>query len=398
MSCLKERKEIMAIWTMDMDPGVIFGVDSRKRTGQKLKEYGATKVVFIYDAVMGSLGHAAEMEEIIRQAGLAVIPYEAEVGEPTYAMVNRLADFVMEQQADGIVGLGGGATMDTAKFAGRVIANGGRAEDYLGYTKSQNDLTYKTFRSIIVLPTTAGTGAEVNTAVSCITPEGKKANGRHRATLAIIDPVYTYGLPKSITANTGIDALAHAAESLCNSRAMPNPMADLIEKEAVKLVFQWLPIAYEHGDNKEAREKMCFAAMLGGYAIKLRKTTFGHAIGHRFADRYHWPHGFNCSLGLAALVRYNVTGDPESTRILAECCGVDCPPDADMTEVGKKVVEKFDALLKGVGMKNMKELGVEEEFCDFIKEDVSKDTKWTIVPNPPDFELMGKALHESYDY
>ena len=98
MSCLKERKEIMAIWTMDMDRGVIFGVDSRKRTGQKLKEYGATKVVFIYDAVMGSLGHAAEMEEIIRQAGLTVFPYEAEVGEPTYAMVNRLADFAMEKR------------------------------------------------------------------------------------------------------------------------------------------------------------------------------------------------------------------------------------------------------------------------------------------------------------
>ncbi len=388
----------MSVWTMDMDPGVVFGVDSRKKTGQKLKDYQATKVLLLYDEIMGKMGCAQELSDIIQAEGMEVVLYEAEVGEPTYAMVNRVADFAMEHQIDGIVGLGGGATMDTAKLAGRVLANGGRAEDFLGYTKSQNDFTYKTFRPIIVLPTTAGTGAEVNTAISCITPEGKKSNARHRATLAIIDPTYTYSLPKSITANTGIDALTHAAESLCNSKAMPNYMADTIEKECVKLIFKWLPIAYEDGSNKEAREWMSYAAMLGGYAIKLRKTTFGHAIGHRFANRYHWPHGFNCSLGLAALVRYNVTGDPDSTKLLAECCGVACPEGADMVEVGKQVVEKFDALQKAVGMKSMKEMGVEESFCDFIADDVSKDTKWTIVPNPPDFELMRKALHESYDY
>jgi alcohol dehydrogenase class IV len=106
----------------------------------------------------------------------------------------------------------------------------------------------------------------------------------------------------------------------------------------------------------------------------------------------------SASIGLAAVVRYNVTGDPESTRILAECCGVVCPENADMVKVGIEVVKKFDALQKVVGMKNMKELGIPEEFCDYITEQVSLDDKWKIVPNPPNFELMRKALHESYNY
>ena len=105
----------MGVWKMDMDPGVVFGIDSRKQIGDRLKDYGATKVLLIYDMVMGQLGYADELKKFTEEAGIEVVMYEAEVGEPTYAMVNRAADFAMEHKIDGIIGLGGGATMDTAK-------------------------------------------------------------------------------------------------------------------------------------------------------------------------------------------------------------------------------------------------------------------------------------------
>jgi alcohol dehydrogenase class IV len=395
-SVLRRRKCSMGNWIIDMDPGVVFGEDSRKVTGDKLKEYGATKVMLLHDEIMTSLGYTKDLSDIIREAGMEVIAYQTRLGEPKSGWVDEAARFALENKADGLVGLGGGATIDTAKFVGKLLANGGNAEDYLGYTNTSGS---KTFRPIIVLPTTSGTGAEVNTALACDNESrGRKAFTMQRATLAIIDPTYTYGLPKEVTANTGIDALTHAAESLCNSAAMPNWMADTLGKECVKLVFEWLPTAYNEPGNKDARAWMSYAAMLGGYTIKLRKTTFGHALAQPIGNTYHYPHGVCCSVGMAAVVRYNVTGDPASTRLLAGCCGVPCPEDADMIAVGNEVVKRFDGLQKAVGMKNMRELGIPKDFVNEMVDQVSKDEKWKVVPNPPDFELLRKVTHESYDY
>jgi alcohol dehydrogenase class IV len=381
---------------IDMDPGVVFGEDSRKQTGGKLKEYGAKKVMLFHDEIMTKLGFTEELKEIIKSEGPEVVTYQTELGEPKSSWIDKAAETARQNKVDSLVGLGGGATIDTAKFVGKILANGGKAEDYLGYTNTAGN---NTFRPIIVLPTTAGTGAEVNTALACDNESLKrKAFTMQRATLSIIDPTYTYGLPKEITANTGIDALTHSAESLCNSAAIPNWMADTLCKDSIKMIFKWLPIAYNEPGNKEARARMSYASMLGGYAIKLRKTTFGHALAQPIGNTYHFPHGVCCSVGMAAVVRYNVTGDPGSTRLLAGCCGVDCPGDADMIKVGNEVVKKFDALQKAVGMKNMKELGIPEDFVDYMADMVSKDEKWKVVPNPPDFDLMRKVLRESYNY
>lgn len=386
----------MGNWTIDMDPGAIFGEDSRKVTGKKMKELGATKVMLVVDDTMKTLGFAGEMEEILKEAGLEVVTYTVETREPTSTMCNVARDFALEHGIDGIVALGGGAVMDIGKMAGKLMANGGNTEDYLGYEKA--NMPYKVFKPIICLTTTSGTGAEINHGMSIFNDiTQKKGNNKHPATLAITDPYYTYNLPKTLTANTGIDALAHAVETLCNSEHIVNWMSDTLAKEAVTLIFEYLPKAYETGD-KEARAWMSYAAELAGWAIKMRKTTFGHALGHRFANRYHWPHGVCCGLCLPAVARYNVTGNPYTTRILAKCIGIDCPDDADMVEVGKQVVAKFDELYKRVGMKTIKEMGVEESFLDEIAEDIRRDTKWTVVPNPPDFDLVRKVLHESYDF
>lgn len=101
---------------------------------------------------------------------------------------------------------------------------------------------------------------------------------------------------------------------------------------------------------------------------------------------------------MAALARYNVHGDPETTRVWAPLFGIDCPTDADMAEVGQTIVEKLDALQKDIGMKSMKALGIPEDFCDIAAENISRDKKWTTVPNPPDFELLRQCMHDAWDY
>lgn len=376
----------------------LFGMDSRFQTGEKLKEYGAMRVLLLHDEAMKPLGHADELEEIIRKAGIEVCMYQMAPGEPDSDNVQLVVEFALKHKIDGIVGLGGGACMDTAKLVGKTIANGGRVVDYLGgYTAIGSGS--KRFNPIVLLSTTSGTGSEVSYGLMTKNVEtGKKIFAVHPGTLAILDPYYTIKLPKSVTAFTGIDAFCHSAECLCNSVAMPNWMADIMSIKSIELVMKYLPIAYDDGENLEARSAMSYAAMLGGYAITLRKTTFGHAIANQLSDKYHFPHGIGVSCGIAAVARYNVTGDPASTKLWAPAMGIACPENADLEQVGRQVVEKLDAMQKHIGLKNMKELGVEESFLDVIVDNVAADKKWAIVPNPPKFELVREVLKKSYDY
>ena len=385
-------------WIIHNIHNAVFGKDSRKETGNILKEYGCRKVALLYDGAMVPLGFMDEMMRIIDSAGITVVPYQAAEDEPVSSELDKFVSMCRAENIDGIVALGGGSTMDTAKLAGKVLTNGGKTVDYLGGYTALN-VGNKVFEPIIAVPTTAGTGSESCWGIMCLNEDtGIKTFARHPITRAVVDPVYCMDLPADITAYTGMDALAQCAECLVNSHSMPNLMADALAKEGLALAVKYLPIAVHEPHNEEAREKMCWSAMLSGYAITLRKTSSGHAIANQLSDVYHLPHGVGVGCGMAALARYNVHNDPEATRIWASLFGIDCPADADMVEIGQKVVDTLDALQKDIGMKNMKELGIPEEFCDIAAENIAKDKKWTIVPNPPDFEQLRLCMHDAWDY
>jgi alcohol dehydrogenase class IV len=205
-------------------------------------------------------------------------------------------------------------------------------------------------------------------------------------------------LPAYITAYTGMDALGQCAECLVNTYSMPNLMAGILSREGLAISIEYLPKAVHNPDNEKAREMMSWAAMLSGYAITLRKTSSGHAIANQISDNYNLPHGVGVSCGMAALARYNIAGDPETTRIWAPYFGVELSAYSNMQLAGEEVLKRLDALQKDIGMKNMRELGIPKDFCDYAADMISKDRKWTIVPKAPDFELLRQCLHESWDY
>lgn len=385
-------------WTIHNIHNAVFGKDSRKETGNILKEYDCKEVALLFDGALKSLGFVDEMCKIIENAGIGVAMYQAANDEPVSSELDQFVQMCRDEAIDGIVALGGGSTMDTAKLAGKVLANGGKTVDYLGGYTALN-VGSKVFEPIVAIPTTAGTGSEACWGIMCLNEDtGIKTFARHPITRAVVDPVYCMDLPADITAYTGMDALAQCAECLVNSHSMPNLMADVMAKEGLALAAKYLPIAVHEPHNEQAREMMCWSAMLSGYAITLRKTSSGHAIANQLSDAYHLPHGVGVGCGMAALVRYNVNGDPETTRIWAPLFGIDRPENADMAEVGQKIVEKMDALQKDIVMKSMKELGIPKSFCDIAAENISRDKKWTIVPNPPDFELLRQVMHAAWDY
>lgn len=385
-------------WTIHNIHDGAFGMGCRVKVADYLQEFGARNTILIYDHIMRELGYLSEMEEIIASSGAICHSYQAQGEEPTSSGVDAFVSFCREHHADAIVALGGGSTMDTAKLTGKVLANGGSVLDYLGgYTELS--VGNRVFQPIICVPTTAGTGSESCWGIMCLNEAtGIKTYTRHPVTRAVVDPYYCMKLPAYITAYTGMDALAQCAECLVNTYAMPNRMADMLSREGLAAAIEYLPRAVHDPDDETAREMMCWSAMVSGYAITLRKTSSGHAIANQISDHYHLPHGVGVSCGMAALARYNVTGDPKTTRIWAPYFGVACSEGSDMQTVGEAVVRKLDALQKDIGMQSMKALGIPESFCDEAAERISRDKKWEIVPNAPDFALLRQCLHASWDY
>lgn len=376
----------------------IFGVDSRKQAGEILKSLGGTKALLVCGPNINALGYPEELIGILKEAGIETVLYVKDEGEPTGDMVNKGVAIARAEKIDSIVALGGGSSMDTAKMIGKVLANNaGRAEDLLGGYTALNVGT-KVFSPVLLLSTTAGTGSEVSWGLMCENMDNlKKTFSVHPGTYAILDPTYYTTLPKEITATCGMDSLAHSLESLCNSVAMPHPLADMYCREGISASCKGMVAAYNDPNNIEARSYMAYAAMIGGSAITLRKTNLGHAVSNQLVDYYHFSHGVAVSVGLMAQLMYNTEKDPVSSSLIAPCMGIECPEGADLKEVGQRIYDKIYKMQKDMSVKNMKELNVPEEFCDTIAENVSKDKKWAIVPNPPDFDYLRVVLHQIWN-
>lgn len=375
-----------------------FGENARFETGRALASGGCTKALLLYDHSLVTNGFVDELIDIIQRAWIEVAIYEIPDGEPRSSQVDAIAAFFRANGCDGIAALGGGTTIDYAKMVGKVLANGGKAADHLkGYTTAYTT-GLKRFSPIVGIPTTGGTGSESCWGLMCLNEEtGKKTFAVHPCSAAVCDPVYSVTMPSYVTAFSGIDALAQCAESLCNTYAIKNSFADCLCREGTAMAYKYLPIAVKEPRNLLAREKMLEAAFYSGYVLSMRKTSIGHALANQISDAFHLPHGVGVGCGLAVQARYNVKGAPEITKVWAPLFGVDCPDGADLEAVGLEIVRRIDALEHEIGLKSMKQLGIPKDFCSIAADRISQDTKWKIVPNPPDFELMRECIFDAWD-
>ena len=232
---------------------------------------------------------------------------------PQLSGVIETVKLAHENSADGIIGIGGGSAIDTAKFAAAITLDGG---DALEYYRGERPFPEKRL-SVVAVPTTAGTGSEV-TQVSVISHSREKKTINNPAFMpcaAIVDPALTLSVPPRTTMNTGLDALAHALEGFWS--VQHQPICELMTAEAVRLILANLESAYHDGSNIEARAAMSYAATLGGLAFALPKTAASHACSYPLSEDYHLPHGEACAFTLDSLVRINA-----DARLEALCCSV----------------------------------------------------------------------------
>lgn len=312
--------------------------------------------------------------------------------EPTWQQVREGADQMLEFEPDLIIAVGGGSVMDGAKAMWVVYEHPELTELHM-ITSASPFPALRNKAHMCCIPTTSGTASEVSRSV-VITNEktGMKhgiGNMEMMPDYAICDPVLTITMPPHITAATGMDALTHAVEAYVSKRA--NVLADVLAEAAIKMIVEWLPIAYRDGHNMEARENMLVASMIAGMSFTNVSLGITHSISHTLGGHFHLPHGLLNAIVLPYVIDFNM-GDPEAKRRyekLAKLCGV--TSFASLIRDLNKTLGIPDSVGELIDDKDKYE-ALNREMSEMSKADGCTKTN----PIIPDLDEVGILLKEIY--
>ncbi|MCI9411063.1 MAG: iron-containing alcohol dehydrogenase [Eubacterium sp.] len=299
---------------------------------------------------MEKSGMLAKVEELFRDAGAQVSVIRGVEPDPSFGTVLRGAGEMLEFQPDLIVGLGGGSAMDAAK-AMWIYYEHPELKTIEEILPPNDFPKLRTKARLCCIPSTSGTASEVSRSIVISDNErGIKhgiGNMEMMPDIAICDPAVTMSMPAHITAETGMDAMTHAVEALVSQRA--NYVSDILAKQAVKDIFTYLPLAYEDGEDVEAREKMLNASMVAGLAFTNVSLGIVHSIAHTLGSFFHISHGLGDAIVLPYVIHFNEVKSAEARNIyknMAEEQKADSF-EAGIIELNKKlhIADKISALL-----------------------------------------------------
>ncbi|WP_333784771.1 iron-containing alcohol dehydrogenase [Thermocrinis sp.] len=374
---------------------IIFGRGRIKGLGEVAKRYGYRAIIITGRKSTKESGALDKALSSLKSWGAEkIIIYDKVEPNPTDKMVNEASQIVVEEKIDYIVGLGGGSALDTAKAVSIVSSNEGFAWDYVNYPEGPRLIPYLN-RPVICIPTTAGTGSEVNRYSVISNPIRKEklviSHSLNYPKVAIIDPKLCLSMSPKLTAITGVDAFMHALESLTNK--VENPFADDLAIRALKIIKEWLPVAVAEPNNLKAREWMSYAAMLAGIAIDKKRVALIHGMEHPVSAHYpNIAHAEGLAALAPAITNFNYRGNPEKYALFAEIMGYEPKPE--------KAVSAVADFLEKVGMRiNLKDLGVEKEKLERLAEDTYMLSRGLFPINPvePSMEDILKLYQQSYE-
>ncbi|MBR0397022.1 MAG: iron-containing alcohol dehydrogenase [Eubacterium sp.] len=370
-----------------------FGTGASETIGDDAKAMGFSRVMLCTEQALMDFGIATKVQERLKDAGLEVFVYAACVPDAPSEVCDAGAAFARENNVDGIVAVGGGSTMDTAKAVGIILSMGGTTiADYYHIPEPEHKIR------LIAIPTTSGTGSENSPgAVIRDAETGRKEIPVYKANLALVDPVLTYTVPASVTAATGLDVLAHAAEAITNRNF--NAYGNIFAKEAIRLTMKYLKTACEKPDDVEAREKMAFASNLAGLAMAECGCSIGHTFSQTFAAMNHIPHGLGCAWALPSCMTYTARyGTREDLAETADAFGITVSDADDAEAIAKKIADILVAFMKELKVVSIKEKGYTLEDCLKATELFQYDAAYANAPGTPlsDDEIRA-YIRETYE-
>ena len=365
-----------------------FGFGTVQGVGPEAKGLGASRALIVTDKVMVKTGIVGRVTEHLD--GVESDVFDGVEAEPRIEVAQGVADRVRSGAYDLVIGVGGGSSMDMAKVAAGLATNQGPARSFVG-----NGLFVKKPLPTVMVPTTAGTGAEL-TVTSMVTVDGHKQwinSPLLLPSVAVVDPDLTMTMPPGVTAATGMDALCHNTEAYLSNLA--NPITDSAALEGIRLVVQNLERAYDSGSDRQARESMSLGALMGGISLQA-KMVYGHSIGYTLATRFKLAHGVSCGLPLPYIISNYAVACAPKMKALAEAYGV--APAEDPAALGVAVGEKARRIAAHIKIPTtLKELGVAEADLPALADECVKMYPRTTSPLVFDSKSMTGFYHRMWE-
>ena len=319
-------------------------------------------------------GHAERVRQSLEKAGVAVACYDQVEENPSTRCVDKCVAFARGAGIDGIVGLGGGSSMDTAKGYNFLLTNGGRMQDYWGVGKAKLPML-----PLIAIPTTGGTGSECQSFALITDAEThqKMACGDPKAAarVAILDPVLTLSQPPRVTACTGIDAIAHALETAVTRKR--TALSRVFSREAFKLLVAGLPRVLASPGDLEARGWMLLGAAWAGTAIENSMLGATHSAANPLTAHFGIVHGQAVGMMLPHIVRFNAydAAAAQTYADLAEAANIR-PTGATLDAGAEALVELLNRLLDLTGLsRKLSQCGVEANAIPMLAQEATR--QWT---------------------
>lgn len=314
---------------------------SVKELPEIIMRHKCTHVLIITDGGIMKLGLTRRLEKALKEAGIPYTIYDKTVANPTTVNVREALELYHKEGCDAIIGFGGGSSMDCAKAVGACAVKPNQSLAQMkGILK-----VHKKLPLLMAVPTTAGTGSET-TLAAVITD----ADTRYKYAIndfplipryAVLDPKVTLSLPPFITATTGMDALTHAVEAYIGNSTTIDTRRDALK--AVKLIFENIDIAYEHGDNIQARRNMLHASFYAGCAFTKSYVGYVHAVAHSLGGQYNVPHGLANAILLPLVLREYGSCIDKKLHRLAIAAGLadKNTPDHEAAELFIRAIEEM---------------------------------------------------------
>ncbi|MDP1993014.1 MAG: iron-containing alcohol dehydrogenase [Syntrophales bacterium] len=341
-------------------PTIIFGIDAVKQIGEQAKKLGAGRVLLISGPRVQKAGLLDKAVSFLKAEGITVEVniQDRDTPEPATEVVEGTAAIAKKGNFDVIIGFGGGSILDVSKMAAALVTNPGTTKDYFGKEKVPKRGT-----PTIIVPTTAGTGAEVTKHAIFLDREinVKKvvASSNLLPNVAIVDPVLTVSCPPSVTASSGIDAFIHSAEAFLSKNA--NAITDALALESISIITKWLGPAFADGQGMEARYQMSLGSLMAGVVLNNSGTSLVHAMAYPVGGEHHTPHGVTLSALLIACFEYVAVAKTEKMAALARAMREPIDGLAPR-EVVERVLDAIHHLIKSVDLPaSLTDLGISKE-------------------------------------
>lgn len=360
---------------------IISEIGVTARIAELCHSLNITRPLIVTDKGIVDLGLIAPIANAFNNAQMQYWCFDKVVADPPEAIVIEAVDYAKQAKVDGVIGLGGGSSLDTAKLVA-LLAN---SEESIADIYGVDNIKGKRL-PLILIPTTAGTGSEVTPISIVTTGETTKAgivSAELLPDIALLDASLTVSLPPHITAATGIDAMVHAIEAF-TSVIKKNVLSDMLAKSALDLLSKNIVEATFNGENLQARQAMLLGSCLAGQAFANAPVGAVHALAYPLGGQFHIAHGLSNALVLPHVMTFNKSHCADLYAQLAVHIvpSINNDDDADIEKTADSLIHYLHELIAKLQLpQSLAELGIEEKYIDSLANDALEQQR-LLINNP----------------